>query len=273
MPIIRRGDNPEERFTIVSNAVLRDSRISFRARGILTYLLSHKDGWHVTSASIAEAGAEGREAVRSAMRELQSAGYLEIQKHQDDRGRWRTDLILHTAPITEGGISVLGTTSDNGESSQVAPKTEKVKSGNPPPIRRLEKKTNKTSSVATAPSQREPSDGHPPTATTGDAKRKRDGGTGESPWPGDAATDATLAAGSAADLAASRRPTEWADIEDALRGDDGLPPLQLDHQDLTTAPQRRPGGLSHPPTGVSTPEHASAALRATQRTEGYSEPG
>lgn len=95
MQIRKIGPQPESQFTLLSNSLLRDQRLSYRARGVMATMLSHADGYHVNAETLAEAGAEGRDAVRSAMNELVEAGYLRRIRHQDDAGQWRTDLNLY----------------------------------------------------------------------------------------------------------------------------------------------------------------------------------
>ncbi|MFJ8314232.1 MULTISPECIES: hypothetical protein [unclassified Streptomyces] len=65
-------------FTVMPTAALADSRLSFRARGILAFLISKPDSWRVRAESIAAAGKEGREAVRTALKELREAGYYRV---------------------------------------------------------------------------------------------------------------------------------------------------------------------------------------------------
>ena len=66
----------EHGFTVINNDVVRDRTLSFRARGILAMVLSHSDEWVTTHAWIEEQGTEGREAVRTALKELEAAGHL-----------------------------------------------------------------------------------------------------------------------------------------------------------------------------------------------------
>ncbi|NKT91714.1 replication protein [Rhodococcus hoagii] len=97
---IQRGPRRADHFTILSNAVLNDSRLSFRARGVLMWLLSKPADWRTRSESIAgQSPTEGRDAIRTAMRELESLGYLVRQKIQDDRGRWRTLQTIFEEPF------------------------------------------------------------------------------------------------------------------------------------------------------------------------------
>lgn len=85
---VRRGQVPADNYTIVSNSDVRDAKLSFRARGILCWLLSHKIGFQVTEQSIVDAGPEGRDAVRSALRELEAAGYLRRDQRRRADGRF-----------------------------------------------------------------------------------------------------------------------------------------------------------------------------------------
>ncbi|MDV2476801.1 replication protein [Rhodococcus zopfii] len=97
---IRRGPRKADNFTILSNAVLGDDRLSFRARGLLAWLLSKPADWHIRSDAIARhSPKEGRDAIRSIMRELRDAGYLVVEKHQDERGRWSTIQTIYEEPV------------------------------------------------------------------------------------------------------------------------------------------------------------------------------
>lgn len=73
---IRRGVMAADQFTQVANALFRDSRLSFKAKGIFGYVSTHVDGWQVTIADLAGAGPDGREAVRTGLKELEAHGYL-----------------------------------------------------------------------------------------------------------------------------------------------------------------------------------------------------
>lgn len=85
-------------FTIIADSALRDGRISFRATGVLAYLLSLPDGTEISGDRLTNAKAEGRDAILKAMGELDAAGYLKRQRSQRPDGTWTTEVILAEAP-------------------------------------------------------------------------------------------------------------------------------------------------------------------------------
>lgn len=85
----------------VANETVRDKRLSFRARGVLVYLLSKPDGWSARSVSIAADGTEGREAIRAALRELAEHGYYRASRLQGEGGKWSTYVEISETPVPE----------------------------------------------------------------------------------------------------------------------------------------------------------------------------
>ena len=96
--MIIHGPRPERDFTIIPNAVLRDELISYRARGVLSYLLSMPADWSVSSARLAIESGEGRDAIRTALQELVNVGYLQLTREQDPMGRWLSHYIVTAVP-------------------------------------------------------------------------------------------------------------------------------------------------------------------------------
>lgn len=116
---IRRGPRRADHFTILSNAVLNDDRLSFRARGILIWLLSKPEDWRTRSDAIAEQSPrEGREAVRTAMRELVELGYLVRERVQNERGQWSTIQTVYEEPVTDLEPAPRKSTSGDADSGE-----------------------------------------------------------------------------------------------------------------------------------------------------------
>jgi hypothetical protein len=76
----------EKGYVRAPNEWLRDPRLGLKAKGLLIYFLSHEVGYVITLAQIERETADGRAAIRSAISELISAGYLETDMTKDTRG-------------------------------------------------------------------------------------------------------------------------------------------------------------------------------------------
>lgn len=74
-------------FVQVPSETIRDQQLSFRARGVLAWILDHPDGWVVRSEVIAREGAEGREAIRTALTELAEHGYYRVERRRQPDGQ------------------------------------------------------------------------------------------------------------------------------------------------------------------------------------------
>lgn len=85
-----------KRWTTVDRELVNDKRLSFMARGILTWLLDKPDDWETSNDQIeSESPSEGRVRIRSALKELEDAGYLERKKYRGADGRWCKEWLVH----------------------------------------------------------------------------------------------------------------------------------------------------------------------------------
>jgi hypothetical protein len=94
--IIRRA-NRAGRFTIIDNDVIEDNELSFRALGLLTYILSKPDNWKTDSISLARGRTEGRDAVRASLTDLELAGYITRDRVRKGRA-WVTETVVYDRP-------------------------------------------------------------------------------------------------------------------------------------------------------------------------------
>ena len=88
----------KDRFATTPNALLYNSNISLRAKGLFAYIQGKPDKWNFSAERIALECKEGLQSVRSALRELETFGYLQRVKSQNEKGHWEWDYILHSAP-------------------------------------------------------------------------------------------------------------------------------------------------------------------------------
>lgn len=97
--MIVRGPRSERDFTILSNSVLQDTRLSYRAAGLLVSLLSRPPGWTVSANRLVREGKEGRDAIRTALNELETEGYLQRQRVRNDDGTFAQIATVYETPI------------------------------------------------------------------------------------------------------------------------------------------------------------------------------
>lgn len=82
--MIVRGPRPSDNFAQIHNAALADGRLSFKARGILAFLLSRPPGWKTSAERLAKSGIDGERAVKSGLKELEAHGYLKRTRSHAD---------------------------------------------------------------------------------------------------------------------------------------------------------------------------------------------
>ncbi|MEV0756810.1 hypothetical protein [Streptosporangium sp. NPDC050280] len=125
-PGIRRAELPTDHFTTISNRWVRDKRLTWKARGVLAWMASHKVGFRISERTLIAAAPDGRDAVRGALKELERHGYLIRERQRAASGKLgSTDYILMD-PWTAGNRQVA--TNDGipvaGEHGQPAPTTD-----------------------------------------------------------------------------------------------------------------------------------------------------
>lgn len=77
--------NKTEAYTVMSNYHLKDRRLSLKAKGLLSLMLSLPDNWDYSIAGLVAISTEGQTAIESALRELQDNGYVFIKKIFPDK--------------------------------------------------------------------------------------------------------------------------------------------------------------------------------------------
>ena len=65
-----------DHYARISNAMLQCSKISFKAKGLLSYLLSQTDNWQTYITQLSKVGPDRKESIQSAIKELIDNGYM-----------------------------------------------------------------------------------------------------------------------------------------------------------------------------------------------------
>lgn len=81
-------EKKERDYTVINNTVLKDERLSWKAKGVFCYLLSLPEDWVIYQSELLKHSTDGRESLRNAINELEEYGYLIIDKKRDEKGHF-----------------------------------------------------------------------------------------------------------------------------------------------------------------------------------------
>lgn len=98
--MVRIKRDRSNHITIVDQDLIRDSRLSWKARGIFTYLWSQSESWEFNEVEVAKHSTDGRDSLRTGLKELEDAGYLDRKRERDSKGRvGSSKWVLHEKPM------------------------------------------------------------------------------------------------------------------------------------------------------------------------------
>ena len=87
MKIVKKYEN---NFTVISNDVLKDTTISWKAKGLFAYLWSMPDDWDFYETEVTKRATDGRDSLRSGLKELEEKGYITRKRKRNDKGQVST---------------------------------------------------------------------------------------------------------------------------------------------------------------------------------------
>ena len=101
-------------YTNIPNAILRDPRLSLKTKGLFAVMFSLPEDWDYNIKGLAHINGVGRDAIRSALAEMESAGYLTRQQAHGDGGKFGSNIYEvrdeSTIPLSENPTTVEPTT-------------------------------------------------------------------------------------------------------------------------------------------------------------------
>ncbi len=88
-------------YTTMSNYHLRDKDLSCKAKGLMSFMLSLPDNWDYTEVGLVACLKEGRDGVRSMLKELEERGYLVRNRTRKENGTLgQVEYVLYEKPHT-----------------------------------------------------------------------------------------------------------------------------------------------------------------------------
>lgn len=85
-------------YTVMANYHLRDKELSFKAKGLLSYMLSLPEDWDYSLNGLASVSKEGIKAIKNIVSELKKQGYLEINKIRKENGQYQYEYLIREIP-------------------------------------------------------------------------------------------------------------------------------------------------------------------------------
>lgn len=86
-------------YTVMSNHHLRNEKLSLKAKGLLSQMLSLPEKWNYTLAGLCTINPESKDAIRAALRELEEQGYVVRHQTTDANGKFsKNEYIIYEIP-------------------------------------------------------------------------------------------------------------------------------------------------------------------------------
>jgi hypothetical protein len=99
-------------YTVMSNHHLRNKALSLKAKGLLSQMLSLPEDWDYTLKGLSFINRENIDAIRTAVQELERAGYITRTRERNSKGQLGgTEYVIHEQPpdgfAPDGGAAAL----------------------------------------------------------------------------------------------------------------------------------------------------------------------
>lgn len=79
---VRQGNH-----TTLDNTILEDTSLSWKAKGVFVYLWGRPDDWDFYETEVAKHATDGRDSLRTALKELEKRGYLKRTRQRNSKGQ------------------------------------------------------------------------------------------------------------------------------------------------------------------------------------------
>lgn len=88
-------------YTTMSNYHLRDKNLSYKAKGLLSFMLSLPESWDYSMNGLVSVSKENIRAIRTILQELEEYKYLVRTRMQNEKGQFKYDYSIYEVPYTQ----------------------------------------------------------------------------------------------------------------------------------------------------------------------------
>lgn len=102
-----RKSKKEKNYTVIPNDILKSKDLTWKAKGLMCYLLHLSDEWEVYKSDLVNRSKDGYESMISGWKELEKLGYIETKNCRENGLFKGYEYIIHESPIRYFTESVL----------------------------------------------------------------------------------------------------------------------------------------------------------------------
>ncbi|WBW98833.1 hypothetical protein [Oceanirhabdus sp. W0125-5] len=145
--VIKDRENP---YVMMNKHGIYDSRLSWKAKGLLMYFMSRPDNWEFHEIEIKKHARDGRDGTRAGIKELIEKKYIKRHRERDTKGKfvgWMYEVFEVPFDILSMGEDSQDSAPEDKASEENGKKEEKCKLEKPPlknPIPEKSKSENTT---------------------------------------------------------------------------------------------------------------------------------
>lgn len=88
----------------MDKTALNDKQLSWKAKGIMAFMLSKPDDWTFYLDELATNSTDGVASFKSGFKELKDAGYVKRERHRGEGGKFTWETIVHEVPVAENPL-------------------------------------------------------------------------------------------------------------------------------------------------------------------------
>jgi uncharacterized phage protein (TIGR02220 family) len=88
-------------FVVLNKTSLNDPNLTWKAKGLLAYMLSKPDDWLFYDTELEKHAKDGRESLKAAIKELKKHGYMKRERKRNEDGKFDYETSVFETPHTE----------------------------------------------------------------------------------------------------------------------------------------------------------------------------
>lgn len=99
--LIIRSNKRENPYAMIDKYGLEDERLSWKAKGLLAYLLSKPDDWKIYVTELANHAKDKKDSIRAGIKELTECGYISMTRIRDEKNRFKgVQYVVYERPVS-----------------------------------------------------------------------------------------------------------------------------------------------------------------------------